>query len=231
MGEEPEKSKWGNTFTAHAMTAVLVTALNQGGQYIISRNDSESETQTFNVKLLQEQNRDLQEQIKELRTRVELRDKDMLTLRTRVATLEAENIRLKMEVATKTGYPKNNLRLLIDALPIPAWAKEIREVPEPAVPDSTHSAAMIGINDTYAYTYCVTDPKYRGQSDFKIHNYELAKAYYDNDMRVFENKNDERIEELVLDCQSGEYVTRVFYKYHHQLTDGTHVVGGIQVSE
>ena len=78
-----------------------------------------------------------------------------------------------------------------------------------------------------------------GSPDVKIASNKLLsppagarhKAYYDNDMRVFENKNDERIEELVLDCQSGEYVTRVFYKYHHQLTDGTHVVGGIQVSE
>lgn len=231
MSDGESKSGWGNTATAHLLTAVVVSALNQGGAFLVNKNANDSESENFNIKILQEQNRDMDQQLKDLRTRLELRDKDMLTLRTRVATLEAENIRLKMEVATKTGYPKNNLRLLIDALPVPAWAKEVHSEPEPAVPESEVSFKMIGINDQYAITYCVTDPKYRGQSDFKVHNYDLAKAYYDHDLQIFENKAPSRLEELVLDCQAGDYVTRIFYKFHMQLTDGTHVIGGIQVSE
>lgn len=219
---------------AHALTAVMVVILTQGGEYALERyrgeredDAREEEITVAKADLILQQNASLREDIKQLRTRIDNKEKAFDTMRLRVATLESENIRLKMEVATKTGYPKNNLRLLVQALPVSAWAKEVFFEEGSDLPQFK----MLGINNQYELDHCVTDAKYRGKTDFQIYSQDLAQAYYDHDLRVFNDKNDDSFTEKVLDCASGLVVERMFHKYHLQLTDGTDIIGGILISE
>jgi len=178
--------------------------------------------QTEQTRLVFEQNTLLNEQLSDYRDAEIVWRQEIDAMRARLARVDADNILLKMKVENTSGSPRGNLIRYLNALDMPAWAKEYDPADE----------AFRMMHATYEYeaAYCVSSDKYRGRTDYEIWPREFAAAYEQHDMLVLENKNSVTFDEVVRCCDTQENVTRRFHKFYLKLTDGTEVIGGIQIT-
>jgi len=178
--------------------------------------------QTEQTRLVFEQNTLLNEQLSDYRDAEIVWRQEIDAMRARLARVDADNILLKMKVENTSGSPRGNLIRYLNALDMPAWAKEY----DPA----DDEFRMLHATYEYERAYCVTADKYRGKTDFDIWPREFAESYREHDLSVLDNKNSVTFDEVVRCCDTQENVTRRFHKFYLKLTDGTEVVGGIQIT-
>ena len=178
--------------------------------------------QTEQTRLVFEQNTLLAEQLAGYRDAELVWRQEIDAMRSRLARVDADNILLKMKLETTTGSPRGNLVRYLNALDMPAWAKEY----DPA----DDNFKILHATFEYEQAYCVTADRYRGKTDFEIWPKEFAQSYQEHDFDVLNKKASVQFDEVVRCCDSGENITRRFHKFYLQLTDGTHIVGGIQIT-
>jgi hypothetical protein len=178
--------------------------------------------QTEQTRLVFEQNTLLNEQLADYRDAEIVWRQEIDAMRGRLARVDADNILLKMKIETTSGSPRGNLIRYLNALDMPAWAKEY----DPA----DDNFKMMHATFEYEQAYCVTADRYRGKTDYEIWPQEFAQSYEEHDFDVLNNKNSVTFDEVVRCCDSGENITRRFHKFYLKLTDGTEVIGGIQIT-
>lgn len=153
--------------------------------------------------------------------RIRLLETDRRELIGEGAAKDAEIAMLKAQLRFETGMtPLEVLEDFVNHFPLPAWVKVWR--PE------TQEFVMVAINGYYADFYGVTEARYKGSTDFDVWPQELAQAYYENDLDVLVDRNDELFTETVRRA-NGTFVDLNFYKFWVDLPDGTELVAGIHV--
>lgn len=201
-----------------------------GGQVYLSENQQEIASEAAKLGLQEarenlavELNRELASQLEAYRIVIDRQAVQIRELNQKVGFQEAELIRLKLTVESATGNPRANLIRLLDAFRNrPAWAKTCNE--------ETEVCVNVHANDAYEARYCITANRYRGKTDFEVWDEDIARQFHENDLAVLQSRDTRDYEELVYDCVLDRRVTYQFTKFHVELTDGTHIIGGLQIS-
>lgn len=197
-----------------AVGGVLVAAI--GLKEVLIQDSTEQ------TRLILEQNLQLQSQINRYRDDEAVWREAAAEMRSRIASQDADIIRLKLAVETKTGEPRGNLIRYLNALSTPAWAKEY-------APDADEFR-MLHITYEYEVAHCISVDRYRHKTDAEVHSAHLAKLYEQHDREVLLSRSSIKFAELVYNCQHDSEEIREYIKFWLQLSDGTEIVGGIQVS-
>jgi len=181
------------------------------------------EDSTQQTRLIFEQNSALRDQLREYRQEEDRWREAADEMRTRLARQDAQIITLQLKIETRVGSPRGNLIRYLNALGLVAWAKEYK-------PDE-NVFRMLHITPEYERDHCVDVAKYRGRTDDEIYSPELAAAYESHDRTVLDSRSPTEFVEQVYICETGSLEPRRFIKFWLELTDGTEVIGGIQISE
>jgi len=185
----------GNSFAAHALTAILSGGLAASGAYLTAKLDADSRD------LATEYNR-------------------IAKLESDVQRLQQENSRQKVEIALLTaqleyGGEINPLEVvfgLIEDIETPAWCKQWIPPTDPEAGDGVFRMAYI--NSDYEFQYGVSRSYYIGKTDYDVHPDELAAQYYQNDLEVLGKRRFIDFREVVRKT-TGDELKR-FWKFWHQ---------------
>jgi len=213
---EGQRSYWRDALVGLACAAFALI----GDHLLFKARIVEDSTQQ--TRLIFEQNQALRDQIREYQAQERLWRVETDDMRTRLARQDAQIITLQLKIETRVGSPRGNLIRYLNALGLVAWAKEYKP--------GENVFRMLHITPEYERAHCVDVAKYRGRTDADIYAPELAAAYESHDRTVLDSRSPTEFVEQVYDCASGELVPRRFIKFWLELTDGTEVIGGIQIS-
>jgi hypothetical protein len=218
--ERRHKTFWEKPIS-HVVSVLGAAALTQAGAVLvqtgINKTEIEAAQQVASVemsKLYLSEVRDLRETITMLRK--QMSDKD-----TRINLMSIELTRLQIQIQSANGNPRENLVRVLDAfIERPAWAKEC----------SIEKRICRGLhfNRAYQIRYGKTAKAYAGRTDVQMHGEELGSVYLANDLSILDDRTTKEVLEPVYDLTFGKRGMQLFVKAHSELTDGTHVIIGLQ---
>lgn len=212
------------------IASVLGVVMTLGTEYLYYHEEKQKAVQEQAIELERakeslaiEISRELNKELSAARSLIRDQSEKIRELETAFALQEADFIRLKMKYDLASGSPRANLIRYLDAFRRrPAWAKVCDPV--------DRSCINLHANDAYEYRYCISAKRYRGKPDSDVWPPEMATEFLKNDLEVLDLQDSREYLEPVFDCAIGENISYRFVKFHIELTDGTHIIAGLQLN-
>lgn len=157
-----------------------------------------------------------------------------------IATLMVQKGLLEAQIEHGPGISERDaLFKFINSIQRPGWCKEAVSIDsgDPAIEDLPPDFPLkFGIifpmrhpNPLYAQAYGKSYAFYADRLDFAIYPRPVAEQYHANDLRVYTFKSFETLRENVV-YASGRKAVEDFWKFYHQLADGSHFICGWQIT-
>lgn len=206
---------------SHAVSVIGAAVVVQAGGIFVQSGINQSEIVQAQESMAVEVSRIYLEEVRELRETVQLMRKQSNEKDTRINLMSLEITRLQIRVESANGNPRENLVRVLNAFTErPAWAKECSL--------EKRTCKGLHFNRAYEIRYGKTSKAYLGRTDVETHGEELGSIYLANDLSILDDRTTKEVIEPVYDLTLGQRGMQLFVKAHSELTDGTHIIMGLQ---